>query len=63
LVPGIGSVVALFLTQDFTQVMAVFDQWSILFGILAVANIALAIAVRKNDGDEKQQSGTSPSAA
>lgn len=63
LVPGIGSVVALFLTQDFTQVMAVFDQWSILFGILAVANIALALVTRKSEGDEKQQSGTSPSAA
>lgn len=63
LIPGIGSIVALFLTQDFTQVMAIFDQLSILFGILAAANVALAVVARKKKDDEKQQPGTSSVAA
>lgn len=61
IVPAAGAIIALILTQDFSGLMAAFDQWSILFAILAVANIALAIATRKK-ADGNGQDGQWPSA-
>ena len=60
LVPGIGSIILLFLTQDFTQPMVIFDQWSILFAILAIVNIVLAIATRTKKDDEDDEEGQQP---
>ena len=60
LVPGIGSVILLFLTQNFTQQMVIFDQWSVLFGILALVNIVLAIATRTKKDDENNEDGQQP---
>ena len=57
-IPAAASIVLFILTQDMTQPMAIFDQWSIVFGIIGIINIVLAIATRKttkNDGDDEQQ--------
>jgi len=42
------------------QPMAIFDQWSIVFGIIGIINIVLAIVTRKKteDGDDEQQQQT-----
>ena len=57
IIPAIGSIVLFVLTQDLTQPMAIFDNWSIVFGIIGIINIVLAIATKttKNDDDEEQQ--------
>ena len=50
----VGAIVALFLTQDFSGSMAFFDIWSILFGVIAIIQIAIAAGSKKtkDDGDE-----------
>ena len=57
IIPAVGSIVLFVLTQDLTQPMAIFDNWSIVFGIIGIINIVLAIATKttKNDDDEEQQ--------
>ena len=57
-IPAAGAIVLYIFTQDMSQPMAIFDQWSIVFGIIGIINIVLAIATRKttkNDGDDEQQ--------
>ncbi len=57
-IPAVGAIVLFVLTQDLTQPMAIFDNWSLVFGIIGIINIVLAIATRKttkNDGDDEQQ--------
>ena len=60
LIPTIGSIVLFVLTQDMTQVPVIFDQWSIVFGIIAVVNIALTIASRKKNPDDGDTQGAQP---
>ena len=68
-IPAVVAVVACLLTQDMTQTMALFDSWSILFGVLALVEIGLFIAsIRRKTGDDgnepqPQQEGYSPSVA
>ena len=59
-IPAAASIVLFILTQDMTQPMAIFDQWSIVFGIIGIINIVLAIVTRKKteDGDDEQQQQT-----
>ena len=52
LVPAIGSTVLLLLTQDFTQPMAIFDAWSLVFAIIALINIVLIIVSCKREEDD-----------
>ena len=40
--------------------MVIFDQWSVLFGILALVNIVLAIATRTKKDDENNEDGQQP---
>jgi len=56
LVPGIGAIILMLLTQDFTQPMVIFDKWSVIFAVLAIVNIVLVAASRtkKADGDDNQ---------
>ena len=56
-VPAVGAIVLFVLTQDLTQPMAIFDSWSLVFGIIGIVNIVLAIVTRKTtkDGDDEQQ--------
>ena len=55
LVIGVVAIVLLLVTQDFTQPMALFDSWSILFAIICVVQIIVAFLARKRrkDDDEK----------
>jgi len=65
LIPAIGSIVLFVLTQDMTQVPVIFDQWAIVFGIIAVVNIVLTIVSRKknpDDGDTQDAQPTQGSA-
>ena len=56
LVPAVASIIALIVTQDFTQPMAFFDSWSIMFGVIVIVQAALAAASRssKEDDDNTQ---------
>ena len=63
-IPAIGAIVLFILTQDLTQPMVFFDQWSLVFAIIAIVNIVLRVASirRKTDdgGDDQQQTGYVP---
>ena len=52
LVPAIVAVVLLFLTQDFTQPMVLFDFWTLVFVILALVQVALTYLARKKKDDD-----------
>ncbi len=56
LIPGVGAIIMMLLTQDFTQPMAIFDKWSVIFAVLAIVNIVLVGASRtkKADDDDNQ---------
>ena len=57
-IPAVGAIVLFVLTQDLTQPMAIFDSWSLVFGIIGIINIVLAIVTRKktkDDEDDEQQ--------
>ena len=47
------AVLALLLTQDFSQHMALFDIWSKLFAALAIANMVLALFARKRNVEQE----------
>ena len=52
LVPAIVAIVLLFLTQDFTQPMVLFDFWTLAFVILALVQVALTYLARKKKDDD-----------
>ena len=57
-IPAAGAIILFILTQDLTQPMAFFDNWSLVFAIIGIINIVLAIVTRKktkDDDDEQQQ--------
>jgi len=57
-IPAAGAIILFILTQDLTQPMIFFDNWSLVFAIIAIINIVLAIVTRKktdDDSDEEQQ--------
>ena len=56
LVPAIVAIVLLFLTQDFTQPMVLFDRWTLLFVILAVVQVVLTYLARKKKDDDNSNS-------
>ncbi len=47
------SVVLLILTQDFTQPMVVFDIWSVVFAVVALAQTIIMFFVRKKNDEEQ----------
>ncbi|MBR0404705.1 MAG: InlB B-repeat-containing protein [Eggerthellaceae bacterium] len=49
---GVVAIVLLFVTQDFTQTMALFDRWSVLFAIICIAQIVVAFLARKKRKDD-----------
>ena len=53
-VVGVASVLLLLVTQDFTQDMTIFDQWSVLFAIMAIANAVLTLLSRRRKTDEDE---------
>ena len=65
LVPAIAAIVALILTQDFSQPMAIFDQWSLMFAIIAIVQIADAILShkKKEEPEEEEGEGDDPTEA
>ncbi|MBQ6586595.1 MAG: hypothetical protein IJH83_07330, partial [Coriobacteriales bacterium] len=54
LVPAIGSILLFIFTQDMTQQMAIFDNWTILFALVTLGQGGLAYASRKRkpEGDD-----------
>jgi len=44
--------VLLFLTQDFTQPMVLFDLWTLVFVIVALVQVALTYLARKKIDDD-----------
>ena len=52
LIIGVAVIILLFLTQDFTQPMVLFDWWSIVFAIALVVQVIVAILARKKREDE-----------
>ncbi|MDO4400845.1 MAG: hypothetical protein Q4D27_07855 [Coriobacteriia bacterium] len=62
LVPAVGAVVALILTQDFSAQMTIFDQWSLLFGGLAAVQVVDAVLSRDKKV-EPQGPTTAPATA
>ena len=59
LIPAVIAIVLLIFTQDFTQAMVLFDQWTIAFAIIAIVQIALAILShrkKEDDGEDQHQS-------
>lgn len=69
LIPAIAAIILLLITQDFTQPMAIFDKWSIVFLIIVIIQVILAIASHRKkdedeDDDEQASSGsTAPATA
>ena len=57
LLPAIVAIIVLLLTQDFAQPMAVFDRWSLLFGILAIAQVVLLLLSRKKTRTDENEDG------
>ena len=63
IIPAVGAIVLFILTQDLTQPMIFFDNWSLAFAIIAIVNIVLAIVTRKktdDDEDDEQQQAAAP---
>ena len=60
IIPAVGAIVLFILTQDLTQPMTFFDNWSLVFGIIGIINIVLAIVTRKktDDGSDEEQQQT-----
>lgn len=60
-IPGIGSIVGLFLTQDFTAPMIITDKWTIAFvGALVVNGVLAYLSKKKKEEpeDEAQKNET-----
>ncbi len=55
LVLAVFSVILLFITQDFTQPMIVFDMWSIVFALVALVQVLIMFFIRKKNEDEDEQ--------
>ena len=59
LVIGAVAIILLFATQDFTQSMALFDRWSVLFAIICIVQIVVAFLARKkrkdDDGEDDEE--------
>ena len=57
IIPAVGAIVLFILTQDLTQPMTFFDNWSLVFAIIAIVNIILTIGTKKttDDGDDEEQ--------
>ena len=58
-----AAIALLILTQDFTQPMAMFDNWTVAFAIVAVAQAVLAIASRKDEREEGEEDEVAQEAA
>lgn len=55
LIPAIGSVLLFLFTQDLTLPMAIFDNWSLWFAIIALVQIVVAFFARKKKDDEDDE--------
>ena len=56
------SIVLFLLTQDLSAQMSFFDNWSVVFGVVAIVNIVLLVASRTKKQDDDNQQGETPSA-
>ncbi len=56
---AIFSVILLFITQDFTQPMIVFDRWSVIFALVALIQAFIMFFIRKKTDDEEEQANQS----
>ena len=57
LIPGIGSVIVFFLTEDMSLPMVMVDKWTILMVILLVVTIVMAVLSKKTkkDADKEEE--------
>ena len=57
LIPGIGSVIVFFLTEDMSQPMVMVDKWTILMVVLLIVTIVMAVLSKKTkkDADEEDE--------
>ncbi len=53
LVLGVFNIILLLLTQDFTQPMTIFDEYSILFAIVVIVQVAIMYFFRKRVKNEE----------
>lgn len=53
--PAAGAAILFILTQNLAHQMVIFDSWSIVFAIIALAAIALAVASRKAEEDDEDE--------
>ncbi len=51
---AIFSVILLFITQDFTQPMIIFDIWSIIFAVVAVIQVVIMFIIRKKNEESEE---------
>ncbi len=52
---AIFSIILLFITQDFTQPMTIFDRWSIIFAVVGIVQVLMMIIFKKKYQDEDEQ--------
>ena len=55
LVPGIGSVLLLVLTQDFSLPVALLDRWSLVFFLIALVQAVIVVASRKKEEEPEDE--------
>ena len=57
LIPGIGSIIVFFLTEDMSLPMVMVDKWTILMVILLVVTIVMAVLSKKTkkDADKEEE--------
>ena len=55
LIPGIGSVIVFFLTEDMSQPMVMVDKWTILMAVLLVVTIVMAVLSKKTKKDASEE--------
>ncbi len=51
---AVFSIILLFITQDFTQPMIVFDIWSIVFAVVTLIQVFVMFFFRKKDEEESE---------
>ncbi|UZT81303.1 YDG domain-containing protein [Caproicibacterium sp. BJN0003] len=60
LIPSVGSIIAFVLTENMSNPMAIFDQWTVMMAVIAVIQVAIMILSKKrydkedHDNDQKR---------
>lgn len=47
LIPSVGSIIAFVLTENMSNPMAIFDQWTVMMAVIAVIQVAIMILSKK----------------